>query len=77
MCYLLSSVLIIYISDLFSARMPASVLFIVTSHDQLGNTGNKTGWYLPEVAHPYHVLKKAGHNIAFVSPKGGKAPMVY
>lgn len=55
--------------------MPASVLFILTSHDQLGNTGNKTGWYLPEVAHPYHVLKKAGHNIAFVSPKGGKAPM--
>lgn len=54
--------------------MPA-ILFVVTSHDKLGKTDKKTGWYLPEVAHPYHVLKKAGHNITFISPKGGKAPM--
>lgn len=52
------------------------VLLVVTNHDQLGNTGKKTGWYLPEVAHPYHVFKAAGHDIVFVSPKGGKAPMV-
>ncbi|XP_046378912.2 glutathione-independent glyoxalase hsp3102-like isoform X2 [Haliotis rufescens] len=51
------------------------VLLVVTNHDQLGNTGKKTGWYLPEVAHPYHVFKTAGHDIVFVSPNGGKAPM--
>merc|ERR1712098_482890 len=32
------------------------VLFVLTSHDQMGNTGKPTGWYLPEFAHPYHVL---------------------
>merc|ERR1712098_758918 len=31
------------------------VLFVLTSHDQMGNTGKPTGWYLPEFAHPYHV----------------------
>ncbi|XP_046554756.1 glutathione-independent glyoxalase hsp3102-like [Haliotis rubra] len=51
------------------------VLLVVTNHDQLGNTGKKTGWYLPEVAHPYDVFKKAGHDIVFVSPRGGKAPL--
>ncbi|XP_067671883.1 uncharacterized protein [Haliotis asinina] len=51
------------------------VLFVVTNHDQLGDTGKKTGWYLPEVAHPYDIFKRAGHDIVFVSPTGGKAPM--
>ena len=49
---------------------------MVTSHGQLGDTGKPTGWYLPEVAHPYHVFKAAGYTCDFVSPKGGKAPMV-
>lgn len=56
--------------------MPAKVLFVLTSHDKLGATDHKTGWYLPEVAHPYQVLKAKGHEITFLSPKGGKAPMV-
>ncbi|KAJ3181385.1 hypothetical protein HDU85_003701 [Gaertneriomyces sp. JEL0708] len=51
-----------------------SILFILTSHDQLGNTGKKTGWYLSEVAHPYYVLK-SHYNIVFASPKGGEAPL--
>ena len=56
--------------------MPGSVICVVTNHDELGTSGNKTGWYLPEVAHPFEVLTKAGYDITFVSPKGGKAPMV-
>ena len=52
------------------------VLTVVTSHADLGKTGKKTGWYLPEVAHPYDVFTKAGFEVDFMSPKGGSAPMV-
>lgn len=52
------------------------VLFIVTSHSEMGNTGVKTGWYLNEVAQPYDVFTKANFQIDFMSPKGGKTPMV-
>jgi putative intracellular protease/amidase len=41
----------------------------------LGNTGKETGWYLPEVSHPYFELTRAGIEVDFVSPQGGKAPM--
>lgn len=54
--------------------MTKKVIIVVTNHDQLGTAG-KTGWYLPEVAHPHHVFIKAGYEVTFVSPKGGKAPM--
>lgn len=56
--------------------MAIKVLTVVTSHGDLGNTGTKTGWYLPEVSHPYDVFTKAGFEVDFVSPKGGDAPMV-
>lgn len=52
------------------------ILVALTSHGTLGNTGKKTGWYLPEVAHPVEVFEKAGAQVHFVSPKGGAAPMV-
>lgn len=55
--------------------MGGKIIFIVTSNSKLGGTDKKTGWYLPEVAHPYEVLTKAGYEIVFVSPKGGKSPM--
>lgn len=51
------------------------VLVVMTSHDQLGDTGKQTGWYLPEVAHPYNVFKKEGVEMVFASPKGGAAPL--
>jgi putative intracellular protease/amidase len=51
------------------------VLIIVTSHNQLGNTGKPTGYYLPEVTHTYFELEKAGLQIEIASPLGGKAPM--
>ena len=47
---------------------------VLTNNDKLGNTGKKTGFYLPEVAHPYHEFKEAGIDVVFVSPNGGKAP---
>jgi len=56
-------------------KMEKKILFVVTSHDQKGNTGEKTGYYLSEVSHPWEVLHSAGYEIDFVSPKGGKAPV--
>jgi putative intracellular protease/amidase len=52
------------------------VLFVLTSHDTLGNTGKETGFYLPEMTHPYEAFEQAGIEVEFVSPKGGKAPMI-
>jgi len=51
------------------------VLIVVTSHDRLGNTGKHTGYYLPEVTHPYYALLDAGVAVDIASPKGGAAPM--
>lgn len=55
--------------------MAPKILVVLTSHDQMGNTGKPTGWYLPELAHPYDVFVKAGAELAFASPKGGVAPL--
>ena len=51
------------------------VLFVLTSHDKKGETGEATGYYFPELTHPWEVLHDAGYEIDFVSPKGGKAPV--
>lgn len=51
------------------------VLLLVTNHGKMGHLDKKTGWYLPEVAHPYLVFKEAGFDIIVASPKGGDAPM--
>lgn len=55
--------------------MKNKILFVVTSHDKKGNTGENTGYYLGEVSHPWEVLHKAGYEIDFVSPKGGTPPV--
>ena len=55
--------------------MAPNVLFVLTSHNKMGDTGKPTGWYLPEFAHPYDVLEKAGVDITVASPKGGEAPL--
>ncbi|MGL5061879.1 MAG: type 1 glutamine amidotransferase domain-containing protein [Microcoleus sp.] len=52
------------------------VLIVLTSRDTLGETGKETGFYLPEVTHPLDAFTRAGLAVDFVSPKGGKAPMV-
>ena len=51
------------------------ILMVLTSHDQLGNTGRKTGFWLEELAAPYYVFKDAGARIALASPKGGRPPL--
>jgi putative intracellular protease/amidase len=51
-----------------------SVLFVLTSHNKLGSLDKPTGWYLPELAHPYHVLRNKA-NTTVASPKGGEAPL--
>ncbi len=56
-------------------HMEKRILFVVTSHDKKGSTGQPTGYYLAEVAHPWEVLHDAGYEIDFVSPQGGKAPV--
>lgn len=52
-----------------------NVLIVLTSHDSLGNTGKKTGFWLEELAAPYYVFKDAGANITLASPKGGQPPL--
>ncbi|MBY6016052.1 type 1 glutamine amidotransferase domain-containing protein [Qipengyuania gaetbuli] len=51
------------------------ILMVLTSHDELGDTGKKTGFWLEEFAAPYYVLKDAGHEITLASPAGGKPPL--
>jgi hypothetical protein len=51
------------------------ILMVLTSHDQLGNTGRKTGFWLEEMAAPYYVFKDAGAQITLASPKGGRPPL--
>ncbi len=52
-----------------------NVLMVLTSHDQLGNTGAKTGFWLEEFAAPYYVFKDAGANVVLASPAGGQPPL--
>lgn len=51
------------------------ILSVLTSHDQLGNTGRKTGFWLEELAAPYYAFKDAGLHVVLASPKGGQPPL--
>jgi putative intracellular protease/amidase len=51
------------------------ILMVLTSHDKLGNTGKKTGFWLEEFAAPYYIFKDAGAEITLASPKGGQPPL--
>jgi putative intracellular protease/amidase len=52
-----------------------NILMVLTSHDQLGNTGHKTGFWLEEFAAPYYVFRDAGAEITLASPLGGQPPL--
>jgi len=52
-----------------------NILMALTSHDQLGNTGRKTGFWLEEFAAPWYVFRDAGANVILASPKGGQPPI--
>jgi putative intracellular protease/amidase len=51
------------------------IVMVLTSHDQLGNTGRKTGLWLEEFAAPYFVFRDAGVELTLASPKGGQPPL--
>lgn len=51
------------------------VWVVLTSHDQLGHTGKKTGFWLEEFAAPYYVFRDAGAEIVLASPHGGQPPL--
>ena len=53
----------------------SKVLMVLTSHDRLGNTGKKTGFWLEEFAAPYYILKDAGLDVTLASPRGGQPPL--
>ncbi|OEY67551.1 type 1 glutamine amidotransferase domain-containing protein [Marinobacter sp. X15-166B] len=52
-----------------------NILMVLTSHDQLGETGNNTGFWLEEFAAPYYVFKDAGMKVTLASPMGGQPPV--
>lgn len=51
------------------------ILMVLTSHNQLGDTGRKTGFWLEELAAPYYVFKDAGAEVVLASPRGGRPPL--
>jgi putative intracellular protease/amidase len=55
--------------------MNMKILMVLTSHDQLGNTGKTTGFWLEEFAAPYFVFRDAGVQLTLASPKGGQPPI--
>jgi putative intracellular protease/amidase len=55
--------------------MTDTILILTTSHDDLGDTGRKTGFYWEELALPYWAFRDAGYAVAFASPKGGVPPV--
>lgn len=52
-----------------------NILMVLTSHDRLGDTGKKTGFWLEEFAAPYYVFQDAGANLTLASPAGGQPPL--
>jgi putative intracellular protease/amidase len=62
-------------SSIQEKKTRMKILMVLTSHDQLGDTGKKTGFWLEEFAAPYYVFKDAGAEITLVSPKGGQPPL--
>lgn len=58
-----------------TAVVKGQILAVATSHDQLGNSGQKTGLWISELAEPYYVFKDAGYDVTIASPNGGAVPI--
>ncbi len=56
-------------------KMTKKILMVLTSHDELGNTGKKTGFWVEEFAAPYYAFIDAGVEVTLATPKGGQAPI--
>lgn len=52
------------------------VLFVLTSHGELGDSGQPTGFHLGETIEPWQILRDAGHTVEFTSVRGGRPPMI-
>ncbi|MES2525476.1 MAG: type 1 glutamine amidotransferase domain-containing protein [Bdellovibrionota bacterium] len=72
---LFTSLLALILPEAFAKARPMKALIVVTGHSELGSTGKKTGYYLPEVSHPFFALMDEGIEVDIASPKGGLAPM--
>jgi putative intracellular protease/amidase len=57
------------------AKQASKILIVLTSHDKLGDTGNKTGFWLEEFAAPYYVFMDAGSQVTLASVAGGQPPL--
>ncbi|ROS00184.1 putative intracellular protease/amidase [Sinobacterium caligoides] len=73
--HLIATLLITLNSSSSFAKNNAKVLIVLTSHSQLGDTGKKTGFWLPELTHPYYELTDAGYSTDIASIQGGMAPI--
>ena len=58
-----------------ATQQNTQVLMVLTSHDKLGDTGEKTGFWLEEFAAPYYQLIDAGYTVTLASPLGGQPPL--
>src|SRR5580658_8904366 len=58
-----------------TGRTAMKILMVLTSHDRLGDTGRKTGFWLEEFAAPYYVFTDAGAEVTLASPTGGQPPI--
>ncbi|MDO6427362.1 type 1 glutamine amidotransferase domain-containing protein [Thalassotalea sp. 1_MG-2023] len=72
---ILSILVMISFNNQALANDTIKVLIVLTSHDQLGSTGKKTGFWLPELTHPYYRLTQANIDVDIASIKGGLAPI--
>ena len=76
--YAISCVMALLLFAHFGAGAEESksrVLIVLTSHSDLGDSGQKTGFWLPELTHPYYEFLDAGYQIDIASPQGGMAPL--
>lgn len=78
--YLIHILTSIFCINTFSAGFQAQpsgkrVLMIVTSHDRMGNTNRKTGYWMEELAVPYRLFEQKGINVQIASPRGGRPPI--
>ena len=63
------------VSTFAQADKKVSILFVLTSHDQLGNTGKKTGFWIEEFATPYYSFTDKNIEVTVATPNGGQAPI--
>lgn len=67
--------LLVALAGSVMAAEKAPIILVLTNHGELGKTGEPTGFYLSEAAHPHHVFTEAGHEVTLASPEGGFAPL--